>query len=256
MSCFVPTRFVPRRRARPWLLAGLAALTAFEWSPALVPRHAQAQPSANKRLVCDRIVDNFSRSKVGEFPVGWRTKEASEMPVAQAKQMFVVRQDGKRKVLHARYRERAITIGKSMQGWDLDQYPVLQWQWKAIKLPKGGNEDSMSHNDCGASVYTFWDIGFPFYVDSIKYTWSSTLKPGTELKKRLGHDYVHVVQSGTAALGQWRTVQVNLRSDHQRLFAEDKPRPPSGIAVLSDADATESEAEAYYADFRLCRYLP
>lgn len=209
--------------------------------------------AAPPNLVCDRVLENFSSSKVGTFPQGWRTKESSEMELAGQNGRFLVEQDGARKVLHATYRDQAITIGKSFDGWDLKQYPVLQFQWKASKLPTGGNEDSMSQNDCGASVYGFWDIGFPFSVNSIKYSWSSTLKVGTEISKRLGHDFVRVMQSGDTGVGQWHTIRVDVRADYQRLFKVSDPPAPRGIAVLTDADATRSEAEAYYADFRLCR---
>ena len=211
-----------------------------------------AKPSG--KLVCDRVIDDFRKSVVGSFPLGWRTKDEDDMPIAKSKALYVVEKDGKRNVLRARYRDKAITIGKSIKGWDLEAYPVLRWEWKAIELPKGGNEDSMTRNDCAAAVYTFWDIGFPFYVDSVKYSWSSSLKLGAELKKRLGHDHVRVMASGAQALGQWRTVSVDVRADYLRLFDKEQPSAPAGIAVLTDADATESTAEAYYADFRLCRY--
>lgn len=212
-------------------------------------------PAAAERLVCDRLIDDFRGSAVGSFPKGWRTKEADEMPFARSNNLYVVAKQGKRKVLHAVFKDKAITIGKSIKGWNLDDYPVLQWQWKAVKLPKGGNEDSLGSNDCAASVYTFWDIGFPFYVDSLKYSWSSTLPKGTVVKKRLGHDFVRVLESGSSALSQWQTVRVNVKEDHKRLFEKQQARVPSGIAILTDADATESAAEAYYADFRLCRYI-
>ncbi len=219
------------------------------------PSIAQTEPSKSSgELVCDRIVDDFRKSKVGDFPVGWRTKDEDDMPLAKSKQLYVVEKDGKRNVLRARARDEAVTIGKSIKGWDLDAYPVLRWEWKAVELPKGGNEDSLAKNDCAASVYAFWDIGFPFYVDSVKYSWSTSLKVGTELKKRLGHDYVRVMTSGAQSLGQWRTITVDLRADYLRMFDKERASPPAGIAILTDADATESTAEAYYANFRLCRY--
>src|SRR5262245_54543368 len=143
----------------------------------------QAAAAAPANLVCDRVLENFSSSKVGAFPNGWRTKEASEMEAAGQNGRFLVEQDGARKVLHETDHEQDIIIVKTIYGWDFKQYPMLQFQWKAAKLPTGGNEDSMSQNDCGAAVYGFWDIGFPFSVNSIKYSWSSTLKVGTEISK-------------------------------------------------------------------------
>jgi hypothetical protein len=210
--------------------------------------------SAHAKLVCDRVVDDFKSSAPGSFPKGWQTKDQDEMPFAKAKHLYMVEQHGNRRVLHATYREQAITIGRRIENWNLDEYPVLEWQWKAIQLPKGGNENSLGNNDCGAAVYAIWDIGFPFYVDSLKYSWSSTLPVGKHVSKRLGHDHVLVTESGAKRVGQWQTVRVDVRRDHQRFFGKEA-RKPRGIALLSDADATNSSAEAYYADFKLCRQL-
>jgi hypothetical protein len=49
-------------------------------------------------------------------------------------------------------------------------------------------------------------------------------------------------------LGQWVNETVNLWSDYERIF---KSKPPivEAVAILSDADNTESIAEADYDDF-------
>lgn len=207
--------------------------------------------AASAELICDRVIDDFRDSRVGTFPKGWRTKDADEMPLAKRLQTYVVEQQAGRHVLRARYQEQAITIGRRVSDWNLEQYPVLQWEWKAVKLPKGGNEDRPGNNDCGAAVYALWNVGFPFYVDSLKYSWSTTLRVGTHIDKRLGHDHVLVTESGTKNVGQWQTVRVNVNGDQHRYFKEQ--RKPNGIAILTDADGTRSSAEAYYANFKLCR---
>ena len=213
----------------------------------------RAKPSV--KLICDRLIDDFSGSRVGAFPRGWRTRDEDEMPEARAKRMYVVERERQRKVLHARYRDTAITIGRLVRDWDLRRYPVLSWEWKATELPRGGDERESSRNDSAAAVYAIWDIGFPFYVNGIKYAWSSTLDVGRHISKRLGHDHVLVEQSGSARLDQWQKVYVNVRDHRKRFFGRDAASPPDGIALLTDADATESGAEAYYANFRLCRQV-
>ena len=70
----------------------------------------RAKPSV--KLICDRLIDDFSGSRVGAFPRGWRTRDEDEMPEARAKRMYVVERERERKVLHARYRDTAITIGR------------------------------------------------------------------------------------------------------------------------------------------------
>jgi hypothetical protein len=206
-----------------------------------------------KRIVCDRLIDDFASTPAGEFPRGWRTRDAGEMPAATADKLHVVELDGGKKVLHSTHKREAITIGRKIPDWKLTEYPYLEWRWKAVKLPLGGDERESGTNDSGAGVYVIWDVGFPFYVDGIKYAWSTTLPVGTRLSRRLGHDQLVVSESGARHLGKWRTVRVNVLDHHRRFFDRDEPRAPDGIALLTDADSTGTEAEAYYADFRLCR---
>ncbi|HEX9620678.1 MAG TPA: DUF3047 domain-containing protein [Polyangiaceae bacterium] len=219
-------------------------------------RAAAAEAKAAPRIVCDRVVEDFSSTPAGAFPVGWRTRDADEMPEAKQRGLYVVEEREGRKVLHAKYRERAITIGKKIPSWNLEQYPFLEWEWRVEVLPERGNERDSSTNDSAAGVYVIWDVGFPFHVDGIKYAWSTTLPTGSRLSRRLGHDQLLVMESGRDHRATWRKVRVDVRDHHARFFGRETPRSPDGIALLTDADATSSAAEAYYANFRLCRTAP
>lgn len=243
-----------RKGAVSLLTFGLCAWAAcIRAGTAVGETKAGQSAKGTKRYTCDRVIDDFSRSKVGSFPRGWRTRDEDEMPQAVAKRMYVVEREDGRNVLRATYRDEAITIGRPVPNWDLKRYPVLSWEWKAIELPRAGNEDESSKNDSAAGVYAIWNIGFPFYVDGIKYAWSTTLRNGRHLSKRFGHDHVLVQESGPRRLGKWRTVQVNVRDHQRRFFDRTDARSPDAIAILTDADATESSAQALYANFRLCR---
>lgn len=217
---------------------------------------AAAESATPSRIVCDRVIEDFSATPVGAFPIGWRTRDPDEMPEAKAKGLYVVERKDGRKALHATYRDTAITIGKKIPSWSLEQYPYLEWEWRVEVLPERGNEGDGSRNDSAAGVYVIWDIGFPFHVDGIKYAFSTTLPRGTRLSRRFGHDQLLVIESGAARRGTWRRVRVDVRDHHARFFEREEPRNPDGIALLTDADATSSAAEAYYANFRLCRRTP
>lgn len=59
-----------------------------------------------------------------------------------------------------------------------------------------------------------------------------------------------VVESGAAHLGQWRHYRREIWADYLRAFGE----PPGrllGIAVMTDSDNTQSQAEAWYGEIRL-----
>jgi hypothetical protein len=44
-----------------------------------------------------------------------------------------------------------------------------------------------------------------------------------------------------------------VRDDYTKAFKEAQPPKPAGIAVLTDADDTQSSAQGDYASFRACR---
>jgi hypothetical protein len=170
--------------------------------------------------------------------------------------LYVVEEQSGRRVLHAKFLRETVTLALVVEHWNLDVHPILQWQWKAVSLPVGGKETDSSANDTGAAVYAIWRVGFPFQLRGIKYAWSSTLPVGTHSSKRLGYDQMLVVESGQKHVGSWQTERVNVRAHYRELFGRDDAPSPTGIAVMTDADATSSQAEAYYADFRLCRIEP
>lgn len=251
---------MPRLGALTLLLAALAGAGCASGDarvlpppPPTAPRAAPGAERAEAEIVCDRVLEDFSETPDGAFPAGWRARDEDQMPLATSERLWVVETLEGRKVLHAVSGSEAVTIGRPVAGWDLRSHPILEFEWKAVRLPTGGDETRGSTNDSAASVYVIWDIGFPFMVDGIRYAWSTSVPAGTRATKRLGHDGVVIVESGREHLGEWRRVRVDVLRDHAQIFEEGEPRPPDGIALLTDADATESAAEAYYADFRLCR---
>jgi len=235
-----------------------AALAGLAWvypAPAAEPESAPPRsynldPDA---LICDRVIDGFAGAEPGAFPSEWSAPDDDETRRARSLEMYVVKDVDGRRAIHAQYAQEAITIGRETPEWDLEEYPVLSWEWKVVTLPKDADETQSARNDSAAGVYAIWDVGFPFYVDGIKYAWSTTLAPGTRNDKRFGHDQLLVVEGGEEHAGRWQRVHVNVREHYREFFGEEEAKSPDGIALLTDADATGSQAEAYYADFRLCR---
>ena len=61
-----------------------------------------------------------------------------------------------------------------------------------------------------------------------------------------------VVESGPERLGRWLTFKRDVRADYQRLFGE----PPGSIifvGIMTDSNATGTQASAYYGDIRFSR---
>ncbi len=205
-----------------------------------------------EKLWCDLVLDDFRQTKPGKFPVGWQTRHDHNLEEAKQKGIYVVEKEGKRQVLHARYGTHTISIVRKIRGWDLDKYPYLQWRWKALKLPRGGNESKSKTNDSVASVYVVWDAGWPFKVSWLRLAWSTTLNVGKHISRRMGHDHIVIMESGPKKAGRWQVARVDVRHLFRK-YIDKKTQDPVALAITTDADDTQSTAEALYADFRLCR---
>lgn len=207
------------------------------------------------KLVCDTMFEDFRSSTPGEFPQGWKPKYDHYFEEVKEKKLYVVDRDSvKGNVLKATYGTHTTTILKAFEDWDLEKYPGLQWEWKATVLPEGADESDSSKNDSAASVYVVWNVGFPMQAKALRFAWSSTQKVGSVFKRRMDHDNIFILQSGKEHLNQWRTETVNVRDLYnEHILLSKRNRKPFALVLTTDADATASKAQAYYANFKLCR---
>jgi hypothetical protein len=238
---------VKRLGRPPWAAVAVAAAVAIGPAPALA-----YGDEGQDGLLCDRILEDFSASVPGEFPRGWRTKHEHNAAEAREKGIYVVETIDGASSLHATYGTHTITVVRELPRWDLAEYPVLAWRWRAVRLPTGGDESDPDRNDSAASVYLVWDVGFPFMVADLRFAWSTTLPVGRSIARRFGRARIVIAERGSAR-DEWRDVHADLLGEARSLLGADAPPSPALMALTTDADATASSAEAFYADFRLCR---
>ena len=213
---------------------------------ALIVLLLAAAPSVGRAWAAECVVvDDFSRGKVGDFPVDWKPRKEEGRPI------YAIREEAGRRFLHAVSRGIGIQAGREVS-WDLDAYPILAWSWRAVEFPKGSDERKSSTNDSVVSVYALFP-GPMGTVKSVKYVWSRVVPVGTRLTSSAGSTQVRVLRSGTDQAGQWLEEQADVREDYRKLFGVDKPPKPAGIAVLTDSDDTKSSAQGDYANLRLCK---
>ena len=214
--------------------------------PAAAPpmRLAQAPSGGGAGGDCV-VIEDFSQSKEGAFPEGWKARKDSGRPA------YAVHAEGGMRFLRASAKNLGIQAAKE-KDWNLDQYPSLAWKWRPREFPKGANEQS-GKNDSVLSVYAV----FPhsrISVKSVKYIWSEKVPVGTQLESSQGLTQVIVLRSGQPEKGDaWVEERRNVVQDYKKLFNETKVPKPIGIAVLTDSDDTKSFAEGDYADFRACK---
>jgi len=207
------------------------------------------------------VIDDFEDDTVGCLPHKWYNRDGKRQPInypPEEKESYKYRieKENGNKYLHyegtsAKHLDFPLV---NKNGIDIFKTPILSWKWRVSQIPEGANEDDNSKNDAAASIYVVFDMGhvlFKKVPKSIRYTWSSTLKRGTELSKFFGNQKIIVVQSGKNGLGEWHTFQRNILEDYKRLFGDNPPHKPLAILILSDGDSTGQRSVADYDDIEL-----
>jgi len=190
------------------------------------------------------LVEDWSGAPVGHrgIPPGWQ-KQRWGSPVYD----FVVEQDGERKVLHLRSRGDSSNISKEVKGKvQLKETPILEWTWKAVVLPAGGDSRKKEADDQAAQIYVTWPR-FPEAVRSriIGYIWDTTAPAGSIVKSQKTGTVTYVVmRSGPAELGQWLTERRNVREDFKEIYGEE-PDDPAIVSIGIDSDDVNGTAESY-----------
>jgi hypothetical protein len=226
------------------------------------------------------VLEDFSSSKLNGFPSGWTPREDAGRAV------YMVRKEGDRVFLRARAAGPK-SAGNGIEAdrpvkWNIEEYPILRWQWRPRAFPRGANEHT-GKDDSALGVYIGFcppedvplcekslknQLGitdrialpkllFSKGVGSLKYIWSERLPKGFEFDQQ--RKAVKVLESGVPAnRDQWVQERVDVASDYRKRFGAQKLLDPIGISILTDSDDTQSEnpssvAEGDYADFKICR---
>jgi len=190
------------------------------------------------------VVEDWSKVSVGTkgIPPDWKGQNWG----SPAYDMTVV-EDGSKKVLHLKSKNEGSTISKEVKGKvNLKTTPILEWSWKAVVLPTGGNSCAKATDDQAAQVYVAWPR-FPEAVRSqiIGYVWDTTQPVGTICKSEKSGTVTYVVlRSGSAELGKWHTERRNVREDFKKIYGAE-PDNPGAVSISIDSNDTNSMSESF-----------
>jgi hypothetical protein len=131
----------------------------------------------------------------------------------------------------------------------------LRWKWRAVVLPRGGDECRAGWADSAAAVYVTFKRGLKWYT--LKYVWSAVGRKGAVCNRRnnifSAHDAI-IRQSG-GPTGVWVTEEIDLAAEFRWHFEHGKTTAEVpdfvGVGIMSDGDQTQSPSEADYAGFTL-----
>jgi hypothetical protein len=191
----------------------------------------------------DFLVEDWSKMKMGArgIPEGWKGQNWGS-PTYD----FTVADDDGMRALNLKSRNEGSTISKDIKGKvDLKETPIIEWKWKMVALPKGGNSCVKATDDQAGQVFVVWPR-FPEAVRSriVGYVWDTTQPVGHMCKSEKTNTVTYiVVRSGSADLGKWFTERRNVRDDFKKIYGDD-PDPPGVVSVAIDSNDTNSTAEA------------
>jgi hypothetical protein len=235
----VAARPLARRLLRA---SGVRALVLLALLLAVAPA---ASPAAPNDCI---VLDDFSKSRVGEFPLGWKPLKD------EGKEVYRVADEGGRHFLRAISQGFGVQAGRGTEQWNLATHPILAWAWRPREFPRGADERTSAGNDSALAVYMAVPYSKIRGPKAMKYVWSEKVPVGTPLSSNGGLTQVRVLRSGPpASRDAWVEERVNALENWQAAFKESEIPKLGGIAVLTDADDTKSTAAGDYANLRACR---
>lgn len=207
------------------------------------PEHVEKKPAPAAEPAGQQTIENFQSYADGKFPKWWKT-----WPLQRDKghAVYKVKVEGAKHYLSA-YDDKdySAQIMKPFI-WDTDEYPYLNWRWRPKVLPQGAIESQDDKNDSACGVY----IVFGRYSGvASKYVWSTSLPTGDVVSRRGGNLRIMSMGTGQGGVGQWHSYSVNALQSAEKLFGKPMSRKPTGIGILTDANATHTAAACDYADF-------
>lgn len=199
----------------------------------------------------DRIlVARFSAVQNGP-PSGW------VVDVKKGSHNFSVEREGSDLVLHMVSKNNSFGIKKEAQV-NIREYPYMNWRWKTVRMPPGGDVRSANTDDQAIQLYlAFPAIGWPAALNSpvIGYVWDNESPRGYYGRcKQIGGDKLRylVLRNKSDKVGEWHAEKRNVYQDYKTLFKDIKGGEPDavthGIQIHINSQHTGTEAESYIGE--------
>jgi hypothetical protein len=141
---------------------------------------------------------------------------------------------------------------------NIKEYPYLNWRWKAVRIPDGGDVRIKSKDDQAIQLYVaFTPTGFPAALNTpvLGYIWDNEVPKGwTGRSTQFGAGKLRyvVVRNKTDQLGQWYTEKRNIYEDYNNLLKDVKCADPPGITYgvqfHINSHNTRSTGEGYICE--------
>ena len=190
-------------------------------------------------------LDNWDSYPAGrlELTGTWRAYPSADQKFKQAP--AIVR-DGERAALLLKTDNEPMRIGRVVK-IDPRETPWLTWEWKAVKLPEGGDVRDTRRNDQAGRVMVMFDgmRGLLYVWDTMAPIGAESISDGFELFRRA----LIVVRSGAQSIGQWERQRRNVYADYRRIF-DAEPRTIKWVGLESHSNDTHTSTEVLFGAVR------
>ena len=133
------------------------------------------------------------------------------------------------------------------------EYPYISWKWRVNEFPdKSRAQDPKKRDDFAARFYVIFISRFFTRFRCIEYVWDETLPEETVHESPYAKQIKQiVVQSGLSKPSEWISEKRNIFEDYKKLFGGPPKMKVGAIALMTDAEGTESEAEGFFDDIQI-----
>ncbi|OGX44564.1 MAG: hypothetical protein A3G37_00030 [Omnitrophica WOR_2 bacterium RIFCSPLOWO2_12_FULL_46_30] len=138
------------------------------------------------------------------------------------------------------------------------RYPYISWSWKVGRFPSKAQSKDISkkswieRDDYAVRVYVIFPAFIFTNTRCIEYIWAEGLPRGTVLTSPFYKNIkLIILESGSEKLGEWVLEERNIADDYRLAFGKLPGGNVGAIALMSDADNTQSSCEGYYADIKV-----
>ena len=167
------------------------------------------------------VLEDFKAKEADGFPSAW--DHENQRSQSKGREAYKVQSENGANFLSAK--DAGQRIKKKKIDWDPKAFPVLTWRWRLLKAPTG--------TEPLAAIYASLDTDLLFIPVFTKYVWSATKPEGTLTEGGYFSGTELVVQSGTAALGQWFEERVNVYEDFKKIHRHEPAPKAWGISIVA-----------------------
>ncbi|MDP2940295.1 MAG: DUF3047 domain-containing protein [Candidatus Omnitrophota bacterium] len=141
--------------------------------------------------------------------------------------------------------------------FDPRKYPMISWKWQVNQFPAKNlaaksSKGWIERDDYAARFYVIFPAFYFMNTKCLEYVWDQTQPKGKILTSPYFRNIKLIItESGSSNLGKWVFVERNIAQDFEAAFGRPIRQKVSAIAIMTDADNTNSSAEANYSEIKV-----